>query len=43
VQATLQQTLSAQKPEAQSAFTLHVAPFIFRPQLAFTHCWPVEH
>ncbi len=39
----MQQILSAQKPEAQSPFALHVAPFILRPQLAFTHCWPLEH
>jgi hypothetical protein len=37
-QATLQQTPSAQKPDAQSAATLQLAPFIFLPQLALTHC-----
>jgi len=42
-QATLQQMLSAQKPDAQSPFTLHVAPFIFLPQLEPTHCWPATH
>ena len=41
--ATLQQTLSAQNPDAQSALALHVAPFIFSPQLAATHCWPLTH
>ena len=41
--ATLQQTPSAQKPEAQSALAVHVAPFIFLPQLAATHCWPLTH
>jgi hypothetical protein len=43
VQATLQHTPSAQKPDAQSVPTLQVAPFIFLPQLAFTHCWPLAH
>jgi hypothetical protein len=39
----LQQTPSAQNPEAQSAFAVQEAPFIFLPQLPFTHCWPVVH
>jgi hypothetical protein len=42
-QATLQQMPSAQKPEAQSVFALQVAPFIFKPQLEFTHCWLPAH
>ena len=42
-QATLQQTPSAQKPDAQSLPTLQVAPFIFLPQLLLTHCWPPAH
>jgi hypothetical protein len=42
-QATLQHTPSAQKPEAQSALALQLAPFIFLPQLAFTHCCPPAH
>jgi hypothetical protein len=42
-QATLQQTLSAQKPEAHSELTEHVAPFIFLPQLLATHCCPATH
>jgi hypothetical protein len=42
-QATLQQTPSAQKPDAQSSAVLQGAPFIFLPQLPFTHCWPVAH
>jgi hypothetical protein len=36
----LQHTPSAQKPEAQSSFLPHFAPFIFKPQLPFTHCCP---
>jgi hypothetical protein len=42
-QATLQHTPSAQKPDAQSAFLAQFAPFIFSPQLALTHCWPLVH
>jgi hypothetical protein len=42
-QATLQHTPSAQKPEAQSVLALQLAPFIFLPQLLFTHCWPPAH
>src|SRR4051794_31854943 len=42
-QATLQQTPSAQKPLAHSAPPVHVAPFIFGPQLPPTHWWPLEH
>ena len=41
--ATLQHTPSAQNPDAQSAPALHVAPFIFLPQLPLTHCWFVTH
>jgi hypothetical protein len=41
--ATLQHTPSAQKPDAHSVPILHVAPFIFLPQLPLTHCWPTAH
>jgi hypothetical protein len=40
-QATLQHTPSAQNPEAHSLPLVQFAPFIFSPQLAATHCWPV--
>lgn len=40
LQATLQQTWSAQKPELHSSEAWQVAPFSFRPQLLLTHCWP---
>jgi hypothetical protein len=42
-QATLQHTLSAQKPEAQSSEVSHAAPFMRLPQLAAVHCCPVAH
>src|SRR5690242_4690117 len=42
-QATLQQTPSAQKFDAQSSFTRQGAPFMRLPQLPFTHCWPKLH
>ena len=42
-QATLQQTPSVQWPEVQSSSPLQVDPFIFLPQLLFTHCWPAAH
>jgi hypothetical protein len=41
--ATLQQTPSAQNPDAQSALAVQVAPFIFLPQLAATQAWPITH
>jgi hypothetical protein len=41
--ATLQQTPSAQKPEAHSPPFVQLAPFIFMPQLPPTHCWPFAH
>jgi hypothetical protein len=41
--ATLQQTVSAQNPEAHSSPVPHFAPFIFLPQLRFTHCCPLTH
>ena len=34
---------SAQNADAQSAFLAQLAPFIFLPQLALTHCWPATH
>jgi hypothetical protein len=43
LQATLQQTPSVQKPEVQSLSFAHLAPFSFKPQLRFTHCWPAMH
>ena len=43
LQATLQQTLSAQKPEPQSSFVAQVAPFIFLPQLPLLHVCPPAH
>ena len=39
-QATLQQTPSVQKPDAQSPAFVHVPPFSFNPQLWFTHAMP---
>ena len=39
----MQHTPSAQNADAQSAFLAQLAPFIFLPQLAFTHCWPLTH
>jgi hypothetical protein len=42
-QATLQQILSAQKPEAQSAPVVQLAPFIFRPQLPALQVCPLTH
>ena len=36
-----QHTPSAQKPEAHSLPFVQFAPFIFWPQLPFTHCWPL--
>jgi hypothetical protein len=42
-QETLQQTPSAQKPDAQSAAAVHCAPFIFLPQLPATHCCVLTH
>jgi hypothetical protein len=41
--ATLQHTPSAQKPDAHSEPFVQFAPFIFAPQLPFTHCCPVVH
>jgi hypothetical protein len=41
--ATLQQTESAQNPEAHSSPVAHFAPFIFLPQLCATHCRPDTH
>jgi hypothetical protein len=38
----LQQTPSAQKPEAHSGPLLHVAPFSLRPQLPATHFVPAQ-
>jgi hypothetical protein len=35
--ATLQQTESAQNPDAHSVPTAHFAPFIFLPQLRLSH------
>jgi hypothetical protein len=40
LQATLQQTPSAQNPEAQSAFAAHTAPRGLGPQLPLTHFTP---
>src|SRR5204863_6046489 len=40
VQATLQQTPSAQKLDAHSLAAAHTAPFGLRPQLPFTHSTP---
>jgi hypothetical protein len=42
VQATLQQTPSAQKPEPHSEPLAHTAPFSFRPQLPATHFVPAQ-
>jgi hypothetical protein len=42
LQATLQQTPSLQKPEAQSVPTVHTAPRGFGPQLPLTHFTPPE-
>ena len=39
-QATLQQTPSAQKPDAQSALFVQTAARGLRPQLPFTHLTP---
>jgi hypothetical protein len=39
----LQQTPSAQLPEAHSVALRHVAPFIFGPQLPATHFRPATH
>jgi hypothetical protein len=38
----LQQTPSAQKPEAHSGPFLHTAPFSLRPQLPATHFVPAQ-
>jgi hypothetical protein len=43
LQATLQQTPSAQKPEAQSSGFWQAAPFMRGPQLPLTHWWPLTH
>ena len=40
LQATLQQTPSAQWPEAHSASALHEAASIFTPQLPLRQVWP---
>jgi hypothetical protein len=40
LQATLQQTPSTQKPEAQSLASPQVAPLALLPHLSATHCWP---
>jgi hypothetical protein len=42
-QATLQQTLSAQNPDAQSSPVLQLAPFIFLPQLPALQVWVLTH
>jgi hypothetical protein len=42
VQAMLQQTPSAQKPEAHCAPALQTAPSGFGPQLPFTHFEPTQ-
>ena len=42
-QVTLQQTESAQKPDAHSVPAAHFAPFIFLPQLWLSHWCPVTH
>jgi hypothetical protein len=39
-QATAQHTPSVQKPDAHSSAFAQLEPFIFRPQLPFTHCTP---
>jgi hypothetical protein len=41
LQATLQHTPSAQKPDAQSALLVHAAPPGFGPQLPATHLTPL--
>jgi hypothetical protein len=43
LQATLQQTPSAQKFEAHSTFISHFAPLGFLPQLSLWHCRPLTH
>ena len=43
LQMTLQQTPSAQKPDAQSAGLSQAAPFMRGPQLPPTHWWPLVH
>jgi hypothetical protein len=43
LQATAQQTLSAQCPEAHSSSITQCAPFIFLPQLPFWQAWPLTH
>jgi len=41
LQATLQQTPSAQNVDLHSLFAVQTAPFGFRPQLPFTHRTPL--
>jgi hypothetical protein len=41
--ATLQQTPSAQNPEAHWSLRSQEAPCIILPQLALAHCWPLTH
>jgi hypothetical protein len=41
LQASAQQTPSAQKPEAHSAAVVHIWPFCLGPQLPLTHWWPI--
>jgi hypothetical protein len=43
LQATLQQTLSVQKPEAHSVSVVQRAPFIFFPQLPSWQTWLLAH
>jgi hypothetical protein len=43
LQATLQQTPSAQCPEAQSLSSAQSKLLSFKPQLRAVHCCPAEH
>src|SRR4029079_3219209 len=43
LQATLQQILSAQKPEAHWSPVSQLAPLISLPQLPWTQAWPLMH